>query len=82
MDVGRIDVALFGATGYTGCEAARLLHAHPALRLAAVFGGRQRDGVPLSVVHPSLRGSVDLTCEGLDLEDGAQGPASGRAACS
>ncbi len=63
-------VALFGATGYSGREAARLLHGHPHFRLAAVFGGSAREGVPLSSIHPSLRGLVDLPCRGLDT-DGA-----------
>jgi N-acetyl-gamma-glutamyl-phosphate reductase len=59
-------VALFGATGYSGREAARLLHAHPFFRLAAAFGGPERDGAPLSSIHPSLRGVVDLPCRGID----------------
>lgn len=63
-------VAIFGATGYTGREAARLLSAHPAFRLTAVLGGPERDGVPLSAIHPSLRGSVDLPCTGLDTDGG------------
>ncbi len=63
-------VALFGATGYAGREAARLLSAHPAFRLTAALGGRERDGVPLSAIHPSLRGSVDLPCTGLDTDVG------------
>ena len=66
MSDGPSGVALFGATGYTGREAARLLHAHPFFRLAAVFGGRERDGAPLSSIHPSLRGVVDLPCRGID----------------
>ena len=70
---GRRGVALFGATGYAGREAARLLGAHPAFRLEAVFGGRERDGVPLSVIHPSLRGSVDMACVGLDTNGGLDG---------
>ena len=70
---GLHSIALFGATGYTGREAARLLSAHPVLRLAAAFGGRDRNGAPLSGIHPSLRGTVDLPCEGLD----ADGPLEG-----
>jgi len=58
-------VALFGATGYTGREAARLVAGHPAFRLAAVFGGPDRQGVPLAAIHPSLHGSVDNRCEPL-----------------
>ncbi len=66
MDSHTASVALFGASGYTGREAARLLAGHPSLRLVAVFGGRERDGVPLSAIHPSLRGSLDLVCSGID----------------
>ena len=59
-DNGREGVALFGATGYSGREAARLLHGHPRFRLAAAFGGGGREGVPLSSIHPSLRGQLAL----------------------
>lgn len=68
----RAGVALFGATGYAGREAARLLAAHPAFRLGAAFGGRDRDGVPLATIHPSLRGAVDLPCLGLDMNGGLE----------
>ncbi len=78
---GHAGVALFGATGYTGREAARLLHAHPFFRLAAVFGGRERDGAPLSSIHPSLRGVVDLPCRGLaGLPPGGSGTNGGEPA--
>ncbi|MGH9750812.1 MAG: N-acetyl-gamma-glutamyl-phosphate reductase [Candidatus Polarisedimenticolia bacterium] len=59
-------VALFGATGYSGREAARLLAAHPHFRLRAAFGGPDRHGAPLSDLHPALRGLADLPCEGFD----------------
>ncbi len=67
----RTGVALFGATGYSGREAARLLQGHPHFRLAAAFGGREREGVPLSSIHPSLRGLVDLLCRGIDTNGAA-----------
>jgi N-acetyl-gamma-glutamyl-phosphate reductase len=75
MQEGRRDVALFGATGYSGREAARILGGHPAFRLAAAFGGRDRAGVPLASLHPSLRGTVDVVCESLE-----EGEAPGRTA--
>ena len=68
----RIGVALFGATGYAGREAARLLHVHPAFRLAAAFGRRERDGATLTAVHPSLRGLVDLPVRGVDVNGGLE----------
>jgi len=67
----RAGVALFGATGYSGREAARLLQGHPSFRLAAAFGGREREGVPLSGIHPSLRGLVDFVCRGIDTNGAA-----------
>jgi len=72
-------VALFGATGYSGREAARLLQAHPYFRLAGVFGGRERDGVPLAAIHPSLRGSVDAVCAGVDGNGGMDAAVAGLA---
>ena len=60
-----IDIALFGATGYSGREAARLLAGHPSFRLAAAFGGLDREGAPLASIHPALRGTVDLVCSGI-----------------
>jgi len=64
-------VALFGATGYTGREAARLLLGHPSLRLAAAFGGRDREGTPLASIHASLRGLPEIVCSGLGEDDTA-----------
>jgi N-acetyl-gamma-glutamyl-phosphate reductase len=69
-------VALFGATGYSGREVARLLAAHPGFRLRAVFGGRERRGAPLSDLHPSLRGLCDLPCEGFDDRGDPRGAAA------
>src|SRR5260221_3881142 len=63
MNEVRTPVALFGASGYTGREAVRLLAAHPAFRLAAAFGGPGRARVPLSTLPPSLRGTTHLRCE-------------------
>jgi N-acetyl-gamma-glutamyl-phosphate reductase len=72
----REGVALFGATGYAGREAARLLHGHPGLRLAAAFAGRDRDGAPLGAIHPSLRGLVDLPVTGVDANGGLEAAAA------
>jgi N-acetyl-gamma-glutamyl-phosphate reductase len=69
-------VALFGATGYAGREAARLIATHPAFRLAAVFGGPERVGLPLAAIHPALRGLTDARCEALP-ENGRAGALAG-----
>lgn len=45
--VDQVPVVLVGATGYTGVEALRLLHAHPGVRLAGLCADR-RAGQPLA----------------------------------
>jgi N-acetyl-gamma-glutamyl-phosphate reductase len=67
-----VQTAVVGVTGYAGAELARLLLHHPRLRSTPpVFAGRvdakneTRGGVPLSEIHPHLRGSLT---DGLKLE--------------
>lgn len=63
-----IDVAIIGASGYTGVELARILCNHPQVRLTAATS-RQYANQPLSRVFPSLRGKSDLVCENLSTEE-------------
>jgi len=58
-------VALIGSTGYTAYEVARLLQAHPEARLTYATS-RSESGVPLSVIHPSLAGRLDVTVQPFD----------------
>ncbi|MCO8122460.1 N-acetyl-gamma-glutamyl-phosphate reductase [Stieleria sp. TO1_6] len=60
-----LSVALIGATGYTGLEVARLLSTHPEAQLR-IATARADVGKPLSSVHPSLAGRVDLELTELD----------------
>lgn len=60
-----LSVALIGTTGYTGLEVARILASHPQADLK-VATARADAGKPLSAVHPSLAGRLDLTLETLD----------------
>ena len=50
---GDINVAILGASGYTGAELIRLLLAHPHVRIAALTGESQA-GKPLGEVYPHL----------------------------
>ena len=63
-----IDVAILGATGYTALEAIRLLLRHPEARIVAVTS-RQEGRPPISTVHPSLVGRLDLPLEDLAPEE-------------
>ncbi len=60
MSQDRIQVAVVGASGYTGQELLRLLVMHPRVSLAAVTS-RQESGRLLADVYPRLRGA-----EGID----------------
>ncbi|MFM9059226.1 MAG: N-acetyl-gamma-glutamyl-phosphate reductase [Planctomycetaceae bacterium] len=61
-------VAILGATGYTALEAIRLLLRHPHARIVAVTS-RQEGAPPISSVHPSLVGRLDLPLEDLAPEE-------------
>lgn len=63
-----INVAIIGASGYTGVELARILCNHPSVQLTAATS-RQYAGKPLSEVFPNLRKKVDLVCENLTAEE-------------
>ena len=47
------DVAILGASGYTGAELVRLISTHPSIRIAALTGDRKA-GQPMSSVFPHL----------------------------
>ena len=60
-------VAVLGATGYTALEAIKILLRHPHARIVAVTS-RQEGSPPISTVHPSLVGRLDLPLEDLEPE--------------
>ncbi len=62
-----LNVAIIGASGYTGVELARLLSNHPDAALTLVTS-RQFAGSPLSEVFPNLRNTVELVCENPDID--------------
>lgn len=60
-----VKVAIVGASGYTGVELARLLHAHPAVEITCVTS-RQNAGEELAAVFPSLFQEVVQICDEVD----------------
>jgi N-acetyl-gamma-glutamyl-phosphate reductase len=63
-----ITVAILGATGYTALETIKILLRHPAAKIVAVTS-RQEGRPPVSTVHPSLVGRLDLELEDLEPEE-------------
>jgi N-acetyl-gamma-glutamyl-phosphate reductase len=61
------NVAIIGASGYTGAELARILCNHPHITLTTVTS-RQYEGQSLSRVFPNLYKKSDLVCENLSPE--------------
>ena len=62
-----IKVAVLGATGYTALEALKILLRHPQVEIVAATS-RQEGNTPVSSVHPSLVGRIDLLLEDLTPE--------------
>ena len=48
------NIAILGASGYTGAELVRIIATHPSMRIAALTGDRKA-GQPMSSVYPHLR---------------------------
>ena len=61
------NVAVVGASGYTGVELVRILVNHPGVNLTCLTS-RQHAGKKLSAVFPSLADSVDLVCDPIDID--------------
>ncbi|MFO1022944.1 MAG: N-acetyl-gamma-glutamyl-phosphate reductase [Planctomycetales bacterium] len=66
-----VKVAILGATGYTALELIRISLNHPHVQITAVTS-RQEGSPPLSTVHPSLAGRIDIRCEDLTPEQVCQ----------
>ena len=56
--MSKIEVAIIGASGYTGGELVRILSRHPKVDITTVTS-RKNEGNPLSELHPHLEG-LDL----------------------
>lgn len=62
-----INVAIIGASGYTGAELSRILSNHPHTKITAVTS-RQHAGRKLHEVFPHLRDITTITCLSPDIE--------------
>ena len=51
----KLNIAIFGASGYTGAEAIRLALGHPGVEIAALTG-ESKAGQPIDAVYPHLAG--------------------------
>ncbi|HJV66915.1 MAG TPA: N-acetyl-gamma-glutamyl-phosphate reductase [Geomonas sp.] len=60
-----LKVAIVGASGYTGVELLRILHAHPEVAVTVVTS-EQNAGRPISTVFPTLRNRCDLVLENVE----------------
>ncbi len=62
-----INVAIIGATGYTGFESIQLLLRHPQVQVTCLTARRDKCG-PVTHIFPSLQGRLALELEPFDLE--------------
>jgi N-acetyl-gamma-glutamyl-phosphate reductase len=60
-----LNVAIVGASGYTGLELIRLLYCHPEVAVTCLTS-EQSAGKKISDVFPTLRGRCDLVLENLE----------------
>ena len=60
-----LNVAIVGASGYTGLELIRILLGHPEVCITCLTS-EQSAGKPVSDIFPTLRGRCDLLLENLD----------------
>lgn len=65
-----IPVAIVGASGYTGLELIKIIHAHPKFELA--YLGTSEGGESLEALHPSLLGVIDLEVHKADAKSISQ----------
>ncbi|MDX1963572.1 MAG: N-acetyl-gamma-glutamyl-phosphate reductase [Pirellulales bacterium] len=61
--VGKIRVAVLGATGYTALELIKILLRHPHVQITAATSRSEQK--PIGLVHQSLAGRLDLRLEDL-----------------
>lgn len=62
-----VNVSVIGATGYVGIEIVRLLSRHPGVRITELVS-RSYEGQKISDIYPFLKGVIDVTCTGMDID--------------
>jgi N-acetyl-gamma-glutamyl-phosphate reductase len=63
-----MDIAIIGASGYTGGELFRLINTHSSAEIVCATS-RKYQGNPVTTVHPNLTGFTDLTFTNPDIDD-------------
>jgi N-acetyl-gamma-glutamyl-phosphate reductase len=63
-----MEIAIIGASGYTGGELMRLLLHHSSADVVCATS-RKQDGVPVASAQPHLRGLTDLAFRNVDVDD-------------
>jgi len=67
--MSKINVAIVGATGYTGSELVRLLLEHPNVSLKAITSNSHK-GTKYPEIHPHFQGIADMELSGIgDLDE-------------
>jgi N-acetyl-gamma-glutamyl-phosphate reductase len=64
------NVAVIGASGFTGLELIKILHAHPGFNLA--YLATSEGGISLEALHPAFASVLNMDVEKLDCEAVAQ----------
>ncbi|MGQ9619072.1 MAG: N-acetyl-gamma-glutamyl-phosphate reductase [Candidatus Aminicenantia bacterium] len=59
MPIEKVRVSVLGGSGYVGGEILRILTSHPGVKIQEVTS-RKFAGLPVSMLHPNLRGLTDL----------------------
>jgi N-acetyl-gamma-glutamyl-phosphate reductase len=62
-----INVAIAGASGYTGVELVKLISNHPKTKLCAITSNSYK-GKSLTDIFPSMRGFENLICQEMDIQ--------------
>jgi N-acetyl-gamma-glutamyl-phosphate reductase len=62
-----MEIAIIGASGYTGGELIRLLAGHSDAEVVCATS-RKLDGTPVDKIHPHLKGFTDLRFRNLDVD--------------
>lgn len=63
-----LNVAVVGATGYTGLELLKVLIGHPGVRITSLSAKLPQRSVRIQDEFPELSGSLDISCFNLDVD--------------
>jgi len=63
-----LNVAVVGATGYTGIELIKILLRHPEVRLSSLTA-KVEETIKIQDEVPELFGRIDMTCSNLDVDE-------------